>query len=231
MDFHDLIPGTFLQRDNRFRATVLVKGQETWAFVPNTGRMQAILTKGAPAWLQPAGSAERKTAYDLKLIASGGVLVSVYARLPNLLFEEYLARHDVDFLPEGGNFQVRREVTFGESRLDLQIQWGSGVCWVETKSVTLVEDRTARFPDAPTRRGRRHIQTLIKAAGQGMDAAVIFVVQRPDAESFSPHHQVDPQFAELLKEAAGAGVAVRSYTCQVTRAEMNITREIPCILR
>lgn len=230
MDIPELIPGTFVQRDNRFRATVKVDGQKTGAFVPNSGRLTDLFTPGRRVWLHPASSQGRKTDYDLKLVEHKGVLVSVDARLPNPLFEEYLLRGEPWFNKGPGAFEIQREVTRGESRLDFKLQGAQGVCWVETKSITLVEEGTALFPDAPTARGRRHVAELLDAAQEGEGAAVVFVVQRPDAESFSPYRTVDPAFARVLRQAAEAGVAVKAFTCQVSMSRIIIEGEIPCNL-
>ena len=230
MNFSELIPGTFVQRDNRFRATVQVEGRETWAFVPNSGRLTDLFIPGRPVWLQPAGSSGRKTAYDLKLVEHGEVLVSVDARLPNPLLEEYWHGVNAELFEDLGEIQVQREVRLGESRLDFQIQGKKGIGWVEAKSVTLVEEGIARFPDAPTDRGRRHLNALMDAVREGDRSAVVFVVQRPDAETFSPHYDVDPRFAESLVQAAEQGIEVRAYTCQVSLSEIHINRDIPCVL-
>jgi hypothetical protein len=92
MVFPKLIPGRFIQRDNRFRATVSVQGQEAWAHVPNSGRLQELFQPGRPVWLAPAAAAHRKTGYDLKLVEYASVLVSMDARLPNPLLAEALAK-------------------------------------------------------------------------------------------------------------------------------------------
>ncbi len=230
MDIPYLVPGTFVQRDNRFRATVLVGGQQTGVFVPNSGRLTDLFTPDRAVWLHPAGSPGRKTEYDLKLVEHAGELVSVDARLPNPLFAEYLQNGGTWFDDRLGEVEIQREVTRGESRLDFKLQGPQGVCWVETKSITLVEGGIALFPDAPTRRGRRHVVELLDAARKGEGAAVVFVVQRADAESFSPHHRVDPQFAQILRQAEEGGVEVRAHTCRVSLSEITIENEIPCIL-
>ena len=80
MEFPDLIPGTFLRRDNRFKATVIVDGGETWAHVPNSGRLSELFTPGRDIWLSRAGNPERKTRFDLRLVEYAQVLVSVDAR-------------------------------------------------------------------------------------------------------------------------------------------------------
>ena len=114
MDFPLLVPGRFVQRDNRFRATVTVAGRETWAHVPNSGRLGELFTPGRPIWLSPAANPGRKTAYDLRLVDYGGTLVSVDARLPNDLLAEALNQQR---LPDLAYPQVKREVTRGDSRL------------------------------------------------------------------------------------------------------------------
>jgi sugar fermentation stimulation protein A len=224
MQFTGLVRGEFRRRDNRFRATVSVGGLETWAHVPNSGRLGELFTPGRPVWLAPAQAPNRKTNFDLKLVEYGPVLVSVDARLPNPLFAEAVAEKKLS----GFDYQtVRPEVTRGNSRLDFRLSGPNGVCWVETKSVTLVQDGEARFPDAPTERGRKHLEELIDVVENGEQAAVVFVVQRPDALRFSANRKTDPAFAETLHRAAEVGVSVRAFSCLVSLEEITIDDEIP----
>lgn len=102
-----------------------------------------------------------------------------------------------------------------------------GPVWVETKSVTLVEDGVALFPDAPTLRGQRHLGQLMEQARRGEGAAVVFVVQRPDAEAFAPNARADPAFAARLTEATAAGVRVCAYACAVSRGEIRVAQALP----
>ncbi|UCG26389.1 MAG: DNA/RNA nuclease SfsA [Chloroflexota bacterium] len=222
-----LVQGSFVKRDNRFRATVTVAGRQAWAHVPNSGRLGELLTPGRPVWLAPAGDPERKTAYDLKLVEFAGVLVSVDARLPNPLLAEALAGERLQAFdyPE-----IRREVALGASRLDFRLSGPDGACWVETKSVTLVTDGLAQFPDAPTERGRKHLSELMKARASGDRAAVVFVVQRADAVKFTPYSQADPLFAAALQDAAAAGVEIYAFTCRVSLESIFLAAEIPVTL-
>jgi sugar fermentation stimulation protein A len=101
---------------------------------------------------------------------------------------------------------------------------------VEAKSVTLVEGGTALFPDAVTARGRRHLEELSRAVASGDRAAVVFVVQRDDAQRFAPHDESDPAFGAALREAAGAGVEAYAYACRVAESEVSIVRPLPVVL-
>lgn len=223
-----LVEGTFVARDNRFRATVMVAGRRTAAHVPNSGRLHELFSPGCPVLLASASAPHRLTEYDLLMVRLGSRLVSLDARLPGQLFQEAVLAGS---LPEfAGYDQVEREVVLGRSRLDLRLRGGKGVCWVEAKSVTLVERGTALFPDAVTVRGRRHLEELSRVLAAGDRAAVVFVVQRDDAERFTPHEESDPAFAAALRQAANAGVEVYAYACRVTEAEVSIVRSLPVVL-
>ena len=60
----------------------------------------------------------------------------------------------------GAPSAIVRESTFGESRFDLMLEHENGRQYVEVKSVTLVENGVGLFPDSPTLRGAKHLNTL-----------------------------------------------------------------------
>ena len=78
------------------------------------------------------------------------------------------------------------------------------------KSVTLVVDGVARFPDAPTSRGVRHLLELQEFARAGGRALVFFVIQREDARAVSANPATDPAFARALASARAARVLLRA---------------------
>jgi sugar fermentation stimulation protein A len=220
-----LIPGRFVRRDNRFRVAVEIKGEPVAAHLPNSGRLAELLAPGRACWLTEFDNPRRKTRFDLTLVEYAGVLVSVDARLPNALFAEALAAGKLE--PFRGYADFKREVRLGESRLDFLLSGPEGVCWVEIKSVTLVENGVARFPDAPTARGARHLRELAVAASRGDRAAVLFIIQRPDARRFAPHDRADPVFGAALREAAAGGVGVYAWTCEVSRRAIGTANQVP----
>jgi sugar fermentation stimulation protein A len=222
MKFPELIQAKLVRRDNRFRITAQVDGNELAAHCPNPGRIKELLYPGVTIWISEAVNKNRKTAFDLKLVEKDNILVSLDSRLPNPLFEEALLADRI----EGFDYPIiRREVTREHSRFDFHLS-GNGSLWVEAKSCTLVTDRVANFPDAPTLRGQRHMRELTEAANLGEKSAVIFVVQRPDADSFTPNDATDPEFGKRLREAADSGVIVRAFACEVDLEQIQISREI-----
>lgn len=218
--------GYFLTRLNRFAALVEVGGREEMVHVANSGRLRELFEPGRRLLLAPAGGEHRKTRYDLALVDLGHTLVSADSRLPNGLVTESLKRKDLE--PFADFPGVRREVTYGESRLDLMLEGPAGRCYLETKSVTLVEgDGIAMFPDAPTTRGVKHLNTLMQVALDGHRAGVVFVIQRSDARCLIPHDESDPEFGAALRAAKAAGVAVTAYGCQVSPKEIRLSQPVP----
>jgi len=225
MELPQTVAARFLRRENRFRVAVELEGREVAAHLPNSGRLGELLTPGKPCYLVERSGGHRKTDYDLLLISHAGVLVSVDARLPNPLFAEAVAREKL--APFAGAPAVATEVHHGSSRLDFRLEYPTGPVWVETKSVTLVEEGRALFPDAPTLRGQRHLKELLDLTEEGQRAAVVFVIQRADAREFAPHAKADPAFAQTLARAHAAGVEVYAFRCAVNRRMVRIETDVP----
>ena len=226
MKFPPLVEGRFIKRLNRFAALVDVEKREHLAHVPNSGRMGELLVPGFRVLLipAPAGSG-RKTAFDLALVDTGRTLSSADARLPNRLVAEAIAEGR---LPQFADYPaVHPERRFHESRLDFLLEGPPGSCYVETKSVTLVENGVGLFPDAPTLRGVKHLNSLMVARDEGHRAGVIFVIQRSDAEAFTPHDVADPLLGATLRTAVAQGVEVWAYRCQVDERSIALADAIP----
>jgi sugar fermentation stimulation protein A len=226
MHFPTLVPATLIERNNRFSAAVrLEEGSVASAYVPTTGRLTGVLQPGCRVWLEPVDDPQRKTNFTLVLseLESGG-LCSVHAALANRLFAEALQKGGLSAFPYA---EIQREVSQAHSRLDFRLSSPQAVCWVEVKSVTYVEKGLGMFPDAPTPRGQRHLETLAQLAAGGAKACAVFIAQRGDAIRFTPFDAVDPSFGETLRRVHRQGVAVRAYRCDVRLEGIEITGEIP----
>lgn len=223
-----LLPARFVRRVNRFRVEVEQEGRRLAAHLPNSGRLLDLLHPGTPVWLHPQPDPRRRTPFDLLLVAQGATLVSVDARLPPRLLHEAIRRGLCDdwLGAPGPAWTVRPEPAHGVGRFDLYLEGPAAPWWVETKSVTWVEGGVAYFPDAPTDRGRRHLHDLAQLARAGQRCAVVFIVQRPDAQVFAPH-PADPDFPAALQQAVAAGVRVLAYACQVDLEHITPVRPLP----
>lgn len=224
MRYGAVVPGRFLRRPNRFVAQVeTAEGVQT-VHVKNTGRCRELLVPGAAVYLERSENPDRKTAYDLIAVEKGGLLVNMDAQAPNRVFAEWVSGR----LPERA--VLRREYAYGDSRLDFCVESPRGPCLIEIKGVTLEEGGAARFPDAPTERGVKHIRELRRAAEAGLGAVLFFVVQMEGMRSVAPNDETHPAFGEALREAAAHGVRVCAWDCAVTPDSLAIRREVPVLL-
>jgi sugar fermentation stimulation protein A len=205
-----------------------MNGHEALVHVANTGRLGELLVPGVTVWLAGASREGRRTRWDLVIVEHGDQLVSVDSQLPNRLVRVALGQGSIPML--AGYSGCRPEVSYGSSRFDFRLDGPDGTCFVETKGVTLVVDGCARFPDAPTTRGTRHLRELASYAREGGAAAVIFVVQRADAVAFSPNDASDPEFAHAVHQAAHDGVRMVAFRCMVTAEAITLDDELPVIL-
>jgi sugar fermentation stimulation protein A len=212
-----------VDRPNRFLARIRLGRRVRRAHVHDPGRLEELLYPGARVWVRrvPPG---RKTAFDVVLARQGRAWVSVYSSLPNRLVKTALQRGRLPELPYHG--RLRAEVKHADSRIDFLLPTKPET-WLEVKSVSLVKDRVALFPDAPTARGRRHLEHLGRLRRGGARASLMFVVQRPDADVVRPHADRDPDFAAALRRAAEGGVALLARTCRVSPRGIELARAIP----
>lgn len=224
--------GMFVERLNRFVARVeLTDGNQRLVHVASSGRMSELLVKGAPVVIYGDGKPGQKTEGRLGLVKHGDFWVSVDTSVPGRVLRAALEAGQIPAF--AGYTAVRPEVAYGESRIDFQLT-GSGLppCLLEVKSVTSVlldADGTpvARFPDAPTERGLRHLHELAAAVREGCRSAVFFVVQRGDAQAFGPWDAVDPAFGEGLRAAAQQGVEVHAWRLRVDPTEIALETPLP----
>ncbi|MCH8145154.1 MAG: DNA/RNA nuclease SfsA [Gemmatimonadetes bacterium] len=222
--------GKFVARPNRFLTIVELDGKQVEAHLPDPGRLKELLVPGRQVWVRRVPAANRRTSYTLTLVRTpGGEMVSLVTTFPNEIVAEALTAQQIRELSHWTT--IRREYTWGKSRFDFLLGKGDDErMLLEVKSVTLVEGDRALFPDAVTARGARHVRELAAAASEGMDAAVLFVVQRRDAASITAARSIDPVFADALAEAHEAGVLLLGYRCKVTTKKAELTRSIPVLI-
>lgn len=226
MKYHHIIPGVFCSRPNRFIAIVEIEGEKQICHVKNTGRCRELLLQGCTVYLEKSDQPNRKTAYDLIAVEKGARLINMDSQAPNKVFAEWVG--EGRFCSE--LLSVYPEYAYGNSRLDFCLETKNGKHLVEVKGVTLERDGHAYFPDAPTERGVRHIRELQRAAVEGLDATLFFVVQMEKIISLSPNDVTHPAFGTALREAVADGVKVEAWGCAVTPDTLKIQNQIPVIL-
>ena len=225
-----LIRGTLINRYKRFMADVRLRnGHVVTAHCPNSGSMAACCEPGRPAFLSRHNTPGRRLKYTWEMIEMPGSLVGVNTSVPNRLARAAIQAGAVPAL--GGFDTVRTEVRYGtNSRVDLLLETGDKRCFVEVKNCTLVEDQTAYFPDAVTERGLKHLVELQKEVKRGNRAAMFYIIQRMDAEVFSPADHIDPAYGRELRKAVKNGVEIVAYDVAIDLDTIRLHRPLPCRL-
>jgi len=224
----DFPPGTFearfLRRPNRYLTFCEAPGgTELRCFCPDPGRLAEFTTPGRRVLVAPASpeAQGRRTTHTQVAFHHGGEWVSILTAKANELAREAAEAGLLPELPPPATW--RAEVRHGESRLDFD----AGGTLVEVKSVTLLVEGEARFPDAPTLRGARHVRELAAHAREGGKAMLLFVEQREGGARVRPQAATDPAFAAALADAAEAGVALAAVACRVDLRGVTPVRRIP----
>lgn len=225
-----LMPASLLRRYKRFLADVrLDDGRELTVHTPNTGSMLGCADPGSRIWLRDSLNPARKYRYAWELsTTASGALVSVNTHLANTLVQEGIESGVI--APLQGYGTIRREVKYGtNSRIDLLLaEPGRVECYVEVKNVTAVDEQGfAIFPDAPTERGRKHLQELVAMVRQGYRAVLLLHVARNDVAQFRAAADIDPAYAEQLAEVIEQGVEVYAWVSDITPESIHIARAIP----
>ena len=210
-----LTHGTLIKRYKRFLADVqLDDGTIITAHCTNSGTMKSCIEEGAEVYLSPAADPNRKTKFTWEMIKIDGRWVGINTSNPNILAFEAIKNREIPGLDMYD--RVTREVTFGESRLDIVAENDTERCAIEVKNVTMKEGDAALFPDARTERGLKHLHTLIRLKQQGMRAVMIYIIQRTDVTRFGTADAIDPNYAQGLRDAIKAGVEVFPIQAIVT---------------
>lgn len=221
LHIHTDTEAILIERPNRFVAIVEIeedgiKRQEK-AHVHDPGRLIDILYPGNRLLLRKASNPNRKTGWDVIAGRIGEEWILINSAFHRQISQWVLENRVIDELKDIDG--IIPEQKFGDSRLDFLLET-NGVegeenekeqvkrTWVEVKGCTLAENNVAMFPDAPTTRGKRHLEELMRAVDEGYDAAIIILVLRSDAGCFTPNWMIDPDFTKTMIQAVEKGVMI-----------------------
>jgi sugar fermentation stimulation protein A len=229
-----LIRGTLIKRYKRFLADVqLADGSIVIAHCPNTGAMTGCAEPGWQVWLSPSTNPKRKLAFTWEVVKTfDDHWIGINTHRANSLVKEAILNDKIVELIGYKNLQA--EVKFGEekSRVDFLLTDPQKVdCYVEVKSVTLLQDQKGYFPDAKTLRGQKHLRELSLVAKQGKRAVLLYCVQHTGIKSVQVAEHIDHDYAATLKLALHSGVQVLSYACHIGSEKIYINQSLPFFLQ
>ncbi|CAB5547389.1 DNA/RNA nuclease SfsA [Providencia hangzhouensis] len=230
MEFEPALqPATLIKRYKRFLADVtLPSGEEITIHCANTGAMTGCATPGDTIWYSTSNNTKRKYPYSWELTqTTNGHFICINTLRANQLVAQALAEKHI---PELSEYSViKSEVKYGteNSRIDFYLtQNGLPDCFIEVKSVTLLENNQGFFPDAVTLRGQKHLRELMHIAKEGKRAILLFVALHTGIHVASAAAHIDKQYALLLEEARQSGVEVLCYQADITIQQMVLSKQI-----
>lgn len=219
--------GVILKRYKRFLADVLLDGQELTVHVPNTGSMTSCWGPNWRCAVSKSDNSKRKLPYTLELTHNGDSWIGVNTANANKVVKEWLEENLIQEL--SGYKTITPEKKTGESRIDFYLEDHTYLppCYVEVKSVTLKSEGAAKFPDAVSERGQKHLNELTALKKNGFRSVMLFVVQREDVHCMKPANEIDPRYAKLLFEANKFGVEILVYQCQLSLEGIKLGNALP----
>lgn len=228
MIYEDIVEGIFLNRPNRFVANVLIDGKNEKVHVKNTGRCKEILLKGTKVYLEKSNNPNRKTKYSIISAMKGDMLINIDSQVPNTVVYESIINNKINYF--NNITLLKREVTYNNSRFDLYYETEEKKGFIEVKGVTLEDNGITMFPDAPTKRGRKHVEDMIKAVEEGYIGSIFFLVQIDNVNLFTPNKKMDKDFYNSLLKASKSGVKIICYNSNVTKNSISIGEEVKVVL-
>ncbi|MDD2447975.1 MAG: DNA/RNA nuclease SfsA, partial [Tissierellia bacterium] len=121
---------------------------------------------------------------------------------------------------------IKREVTHGNSRYDIYFEKEINKGFIEVKGVTLESNGIARFPDAPTERGRKHVLEMIQAVKEDYIGVIFFLIQMENPKEFRLNWKMDEKFSSAVNLAMKNGVEILAYDSIVNKNRISIGQRI-----
>ncbi len=219
MKYDNVIKGKFISRPNRFIAKVDIDGKEETVHVKNTGRCRELLTPGAVVALQHSDNPNRKTKYDLIAVIKPNLgWVNIDSQVTNKIVYEWLLTQPEEF---SDITFIKPEYKFGNSRIDFYLEAKNEdgsfkrKILLEVKGCTLEIDGNGYFPDAPTKRGVRHLGELADAIDQGYEAYILYCIAMEHVNIVYPNAKTAPDYEKAFYEAVQKGVTPIYLACKV----------------
>lgn len=204
MIIDNLILGKFISRPNRFTITFQsMENRIEKAHLHDPGRLKELLIKDTSILIRYVSTYEktgRKTKYDVIGIQYNHEWLLLNSSFHNRLVQELIDNQEINELKE---FHVEKaEYTHGKSRLDFLLKdEKDNNMFLEVKGCTLVVENEARFPDAPTIRGKKHVDELTQIRKDGELSSIVILILQNSAEYFTPNYDTDLDFGLSLEDA------------------------------
>ncbi|MBO8138943.1 MAG: DNA/RNA nuclease SfsA [Thermosipho sp. (in: Bacteria)] len=190
--------GKFLERINKYVGLVELSNKElALVHIHDPGRLIELIFPGNEVLLKYISNPNRKTSYDLIAAKKQNEWVLVNSIYHRKIAEKLL---NSGMIINDKILSIKPEIIFKNSRLDFYVKTKNFSFLIEVKGCTLSKNKIALFPDAPTKRGLKHLNELIEAQKLGFKTTLLILVFAR-SKCFSPNFEIDPKFSKTLLDA------------------------------
>lgn len=243
--------GLLVERYKRFLADIKPNIQKTDSnsgeiitiHCPNTGKMTACAEPGWSVYYSTSDNTKRKYAHTWELVEnSQGDFICVNTARANQLVGEALKQRIIPTLAHYSDIKAEQPYGSERSRIDFLLrQTGEPDCYVEVKSVTLLDDEVLPdsvsrlpqgqgfFPDTQSVRAQKHVRELMACVQDGQRGVLLFCVLHTGIKQVSPAHHLDPTYGALVSEAMAMGVECLAWRADISPAGMQLVEPLPFI--
>lgn len=223
IDYDEIV--VFKERITRFTVSFDFKKKlgnnensgENLAHLHDSGRLTELLIEGNELFIKRSEKKDRKTKWDVI-----GVKIEDEVVLINSAYHRYIAEsilNNEELSPFGKVRNIQPEVKYKNSRIDFYMETEKDRIYLEVKGCTLIENKIATFPGAPSVRAVKHLNELMELKKEGFRAAVLILIFRK-SKYFRPRHETDRNFAQTFYKAIDKGVEI--YTMLLSYENKNI---------
>ena len=222
-----LINATFISRPNRFIVIVKINNNLFKSHLADPGRLKELLIPNASLLVKKIKNRlDRKTKFSTIMVLHNGFYISLVSTLPNKFVKQAIVKKKLPILKDYKI--ISAEYTIGNHRIDFLLKnLKNEDFFLEVKSVTLSEKGIAKFPDAITTRGLKHVKLLTDMVKNGKNAGILFVCQRSDVNLFKPMWERDPKFSQALLTGFNSGLKVWCISTELSKEHMTFKKIIP----
>lgn len=219
-------PAGFVERLNRFVMQLKKEdGQVITAYVANPGRMEEFLTPGHPFFITPGN--EGKYYYRVVSTSYRDSYVLLDTIKINAVVEKMLKNGSIAEFRDYSS--IRREYAVNRSKFDFLLEaQNKKPVLLEIKSCSLCHNGVAMFPDAPTKRGKRHLEDLELLTAQGYDCYTLYLVNHKHAHVFMPNGHTDPEYCQTFNRSKN--IRFLAYSINLTdpvTLDLSFLKEVP----
>ena len=195
--------------------------------IHDPGRLGEILFENNKILLKYVEKPSRKTKWDVIAGLVDENYVLIHSNYHRKIAEKILEK---ELLFSMSNvIKIKPEAKYNNSKIDFLLTLNNNEqIWIETKGCTLVKNNIALFPDAPTKRGVKHIKSLLEIQkGKGTSKLIILIFNHT-ATFFSPNKEKDTDFYNIFYKAAKE-IEIYPVTLEFKNNSINFIQKIPVL--